>query len=146
MWYLSCIDWEQTKDGFRHNYHLKMASSIDGIDWRRDGQVAIDFRYKDEYAISVPRVIREGKIYRMWYSYRGGPIGPNYAIGYAESPNGTDWKRKDEDLRLVPSARNDWDSEMICYPYIFNHSGKLHMLYNGNGYGKSGFGLAVLHD
>jgi len=37
-----------------------------------------------------------------------------------------------------------WDSEMICYPHVFEHNGEKHMLYNGNGYGKSGIGLAVL--
>lgn len=31
---------------------------------------------------------------------------------------------------------------MICYSYIFNHKGSRYMLYNGNGYGKTGFGLA----
>ena len=37
-----------------------------------------------------------------------------------------------------------WDSEMICYPYVFEHKDDLYMLYNGNDYGKTGFGLAVL--
>jgi hypothetical protein len=37
-----------------------------------------------------------------------------------------------------------WDSEMIEYPFVFDHNGDRYMLYNGNGYGKTGFGLAVL--
>jgi hypothetical protein len=44
---------------------------------------------------------------------------------------------------LDPSE-NDWDSEMICYPFVFDHAGRRYMLYNGNGYGKTGFGIAVL--
>ena len=39
-----------------------------------------------------------------------------------------------------------WDSEMICYPYVFEHRGRFFMLYNGNGYGKTGFGVAVLEN
>ncbi len=35
---------------------------------------------------------------------------------------------------------------MICYPFIFDHKGKRYMLYNGNDYGKTGFGLAVLEN
>jgi hypothetical protein len=35
---------------------------------------------------------------------------------------------------------------MICYPFVFEHKGKIYMLYNGNDYGKEGFGLAVLED
>jgi hypothetical protein len=33
---------------------------------------------------------------------------------------------------------------MIEYPCVFERMGRLFMLYNGNGYGKSGVGLAVL--
>ena len=35
---------------------------------------------------------------------------------------------------------------MIEYPHVFDHNGKRHMLYNGNNYGKTGFGLAVLEN
>jgi len=33
---------------------------------------------------------------------------------------------------------------MIEYPYVFEHKGERYMLYNGNGYGKTGIGIAVL--
>jgi len=33
---------------------------------------------------------------------------------------------------------------MICYPFVFCHKGKKYMLYNGNDYGRAGFGLATL--
>jgi len=32
----------------------------------------------------------------------------------------------------------------ICYPYVFDHAGSRYMLYNGNGYGRTGFGIAIL--
>ncbi len=32
---------------------------------------------------------------------------------------------------------------MIEYPFVFDHAGERYMLYNGNGYGASGIGLAV---
>jgi hypothetical protein len=35
-----------------------------------------------------------------------------------------------------------WDSEMVCYPYVFKHNDNIYMLYNGNRYGLSGFGIA----
>ena len=35
---------------------------------------------------------------------------------------------------------------MVCYPYVFEYNDKLYMLYNGNGYGKTGIGLAVLEE
>jgi hypothetical protein len=32
----------------------------------------------------------------------------------------------------------------VCYPCVFEHRGSKYMLYNGNGYGRTGFGIAVL--
>ena len=31
---------------------------------------------------------------------------------------------------------------MICYPFVLEHKGEIYMLYNGNQYGKEGFGIA----
>jgi hypothetical protein len=81
----------------------------------------------------------------MWYSYRAQKNIDTYRIGYAESNDGISWVRKDEEIGIDVSNEG-WDSEMICYPYIFDHNGKRYMLYNGNGYGKTGFGLAVLEE
>ena len=75
----------------------------------------------------------------MWYSHRGGA----YRIGYAESEDGKSWERMDNTVGITTSA-SGWDSEMIEYPYVFDHKGTRYMLYNGNGYGKTGFGLAAL--
>ena len=106
----------------------------------------IDYANKYEYAISRPSVIRTAKgIYRMWYSYRAQANVATYRIGYAESNDGLKWVRMDEASGIDVSA-SDWDSEMICYPRVFEHKGQLFMLYNGNGYGKTGFGLAVLEE
>jgi hypothetical protein len=74
----------------------------------------------------------------MWYSYRG----ESYRTGYAESQDGINWQRKDEEAGIDVSP-SGWDSEMIAYAHVFNHRGKRYMLYNGNGYGKTGIGLAV---
>jgi len=102
--------------------------------------VCIDFKNEKEHAISRPCVLFEDKIYKMWYSYRGPKT---YRIGYAESPDGISWNRKDEEVGLDVSD-SGWDSEMIEYPFIFTHKGTKHMLYNGNNYGESGFGIAIL--
>ena len=37
-----------------------------------------------------------------------------------------------------------WDSDMIEYPCVFEHKGRRYMLYAGNKFGATGFGLAVL--
>ncbi len=144
VWYLSAVRWEaQTQGPPKHYYHIKQDESSDGVTWRRTPSVAIDFQYPGEFAISRPCVVREGGLYHMWYSYRSGPRGENYRIGYAASVDGKKWDRQDEQVGLDVSSTG-WDSQAVCYANVFDHGGRRFMLYNGNGYGESGIGLAVL--
>ena len=141
MWYLSCTGWTIDEHGKpKHSYHIKYAESIDGIQWKRDGIVAIDFKDENEYAISQPSVIRDDDGFKMWFSSRG----DKYRIRYAESVDGINWIRIDEPLEVgIDVSLSGWDSDMIEYPCVFDHNGRKYMLYNGNDYGKTGFGLAV---
>ena len=77
----------------------------------------------------------------MWFSYREGG-GDKYKIGYALSIDGRNWTNFLEQGLSTSSV--GWDSEMVCYPYVFKHNDEIYMLYNGNDYGKEGFGLAIL--
>jgi predicted GH43/DUF377 family glycosyl hydrolase len=139
MWYLSCVEWQLRGDRLRHRYHIKHALSSDGIHWERDGTTCIDFRDDSEYAISCPCVHHEGGQYRMWYSYRGAA----YRIGYAVSSDGLRWQRRDDEVGIDVSPAG-WDATMIEYPNVFDQAGSRYMLYNGDDYGREGFGLAVL--
>jgi|AntAceMinimDraft_7_1070363.scaffolds.fasta_scaffold02942_2 predicted GH43/DUF377 family glycosyl hydrolase len=141
MWYVSGEEWVHKN---LIKYNIKYAYSKDGIKWDRDGQVCIGFN-KNEYAFARPSVLKEDGIYKMWFSFKNGLEDYRYQMGYAESKDGIDWVRKDEMNNIVKSE-SGWDSEMVCYPYVFNHKEKKYMLYNGNGYGKSGFGIAVLEN
>jgi predicted GH43/DUF377 family glycosyl hydrolase len=141
MWYTSGTKWAMENDRPKHYYHIKYAESPDGIHWDRKGIVCIDYQNEDEYAIARPCVIKEEGFYRMWYCYRG----ESYRIGYAESEDGIQWERKDEETGIDVSE-SGWDSEMIEYPFVFDHGGERYMLYNGNGYGKTGIGLAILEE
>jgi hypothetical protein len=140
MWYVSNLGWRPRREGSpTYVVHIKYAESADGIEWYRDGHVCIDFASPDEYAISRPCVLRDGDLYRMWYSHRGSA----YRIGYAESPDGLSWMRRDRDVGIDVSPTG-WDSEMVEYACVFDHGGARHMLYNGNGYGETGIGYAAL--
>ena len=141
MWYGSNLQWGKDQSQMKHV--IKYAESSNGLVWKRNYDVDVGLVHKNEYALSKPIVIKEKGLYRMWYSYRGNGLVETYRIGYAESNDGRSWTRKD-DLVGIDVSESGWDSEMICYPFIFDHKGKRYMLYNGNGYGKTGFGLAVL--
>jgi hypothetical protein len=138
MWYVSGTGWCDTPTGPAHRYHIKYAESSDGVTWRRDGVVAIDYASPSEYAFGRPCVVYDAGLYRMWYSYRG----TAYRIGYAESLDGISWTRKDADC-VIGVSETGWDSEMVSYPHVFKLGDRWQMLYNGNGYGRTGIGLAT---
>jgi hypothetical protein len=142
MWYVSGVRWDATPGGPRHLYHIKYAESRDGIDWTRQGRVCVDAASPQEYAFGRPCVLKDvDGVYRMWYSVRG----RRYRIGVAESPDGLTWTRMD-DVAGIDVSVSGWDSEMIEYPVVFDRAGRRYMLYNGNGYGRTGMGLAVLNE
>lgn len=138
MWYGSNLKWGKEQKDMAHL--IKYAESEDAIHWKREGVIALNFKNNQEYAMSRPCVIKEDGLYKMWYSYRG----ESYRIGYAESMDGIEWERKDEDVGIDVSE-SGWDSQMVEYPFVFDHNGERYMLYNGNEYGKTGIGLAVLN-
>jgi hypothetical protein len=139
MWYASGVRWIRTPEGPRHEYRIVYAESTNGLEWRPTGHVCIDFASKQEYALARPCVVRDGNRYHMWFSCRGAA----YSIGYAESIDGLSWDRDDDRGGLRPRGEG-WESRSVEYSYVFDHEGKRWMLYNGNGYGETGIGLAEL--
>jgi len=146
MWHLSGLGWE---DG-EPLYDLRVANSTDLLDWKPTIGPCIPLW--GDVGVSVPCVLKWRGKWRMWYSYRyGGQYRTNpktaYRIGYAESTNGETWIRKDDAKGFVLSREGEgWESVMQCYPRVYEWKGRLHMLYNGNGFGKTGIGHAVWED
>jgi hypothetical protein len=147
MWYVSCTGWETINRRPEPRYHIKYAESGDGVHWRRTGLVCVDY---DEFtkAIGRPAVVYDNGLYRMWYSYRGiagyrTDPHASYRLGYAESTDGLKWVRRDDVVGIDRSGAG-WDSEMIEYAQVAELRGRWHCFYNGNGFGRSGFGLATI--
>lgn len=148
MWYVSGEYWKENSlfnHELKHYYNIKRRVSADGINWHEDKpSISIDYSTPYEYAIARPTVlVDESGEYKMWFCFRAQDGIDSYRIGYATSSNGVDWIRQDE-LAGIDVSSSGWDSQMICYPKVFKHKDNLYMLYNGNGFGKSGFGLAVM--
>ena len=66
-----------------------------------------------------------------------------YKLGYASSKDLVSWVRDDAKLNLG-LANEGWDSEMMCYPHLFKMDNNIYLLYNGNNFGRYGFGAARL--
>jgi sucrose-6-phosphate hydrolase SacC (GH32 family) len=93
-------------------------------------------------------VLFAGDRYHMYFCYRQAydfrkNSDRSYRLGYAHSHDLITWTR-DDNLAGIDVSSSGWDSEMQCYPHIFESNGDVYMLYNGNEFGKFGFGLAKL--
>lgn len=147
LWYASSTGWTVVDGRTEPLYQIMYADSDDGIEWRREQQVCIPYSFAGE-ANARPTVWKEKGRYRMIYCFRGS-VGyrtdkaQSYRLGYAESNDGVDWTRMDEAVGIERSAEG-WDSEMMEYPFVYRHRGRTWMVYNGNGFGETGFGYAVL--
>ena len=136
MWYTAFEGWGRQPDEPKHRYVIKYASSNDGIVWHRDDIICISAVHAGEHSISRPSVIRGDDGWHMWFCHRG----DRYRLGYAVSSDGRTWDRVDDHLTIGPLS--DWDGDEQAYPHVFEHGGRLWMLYCGNGYGRDGLGLA----
>lgn len=151
IWYLFYIagrKWILADGRAEPVYKIRMATSSDGIYWKKVNKDLITNRIEENEAQASPDVFfANGKYhmffcYRYSYNYRGKSNG--YRIGYASSFNLIDWIRDDNKAGITLS-KEGWDSEMISYPHVFELDGKTYMVYLGNEVGRYGFGLALLH-
>lgn len=141
-WYTSAIRWEKQKNGFKHFYSIRRAVSKDGVVWVSDSELAIPFADEFEYAVARSSICFIDGMYYMWFAHRATSDISTYRIGFANSSDLLNWNRYDN-LAGIDVSSTGWDSEMICYPHVFEHEGWMYMLYNGNNYGQTGFGYAV---
>jgi hypothetical protein len=149
LWYASSTGFLEVNGRPEPLYQIKYAESTDGRDWIRPNLTCIDYKVAGE-ANARPCVIEEHGLYRMWYCYRGSVDyrtnkDQSYRLGYAESADGIRWERLDH-LVGIERSEEGWDSVMMEYPFVYEHRGIKHMLYNGNGFGSTGIGYAVLDE
>jgi hypothetical protein len=144
MWYVSGTRWEKDSPASkpRHYYTVKHAESDDGLAWRTNTGLCLAYE-QAEYAIARPVVFRLKQHYQMWFTFRGGEN--TYRLGSATSPDGRQWERQPMPIGIDVSP-SGWDSKMICYGHPFMHDGRQYALYNGNDYGSTGVGLAVVSE
>ena len=152
MWYIFGTKWERFVETGppERVYKIAHAVSGDGLNWRRDGRQIVPDRLNVDECQALPTVFYRDGRYHMYFCYRQ-PHGFRseslnaYRIGYAYSDDMTVWKR-DDSAAGIGVSEDGWDSQMQCYPHIFPVDDKMYMLYNGNEFGRFGFGLAELED
>lgn len=141
MWYIAGDTWIQVNGKSVPTYNIRYLESADGKQWGNTGWVCLDLANDDEYGFGRPFILKDEERYRMWYSIR--TVSKLYRIGYAESEDGLNWRRMDDAVGIDVSPKG-WDSEMICCASVCPVQDKTYLFYNGNNYGETGFGVAVL--
>lgn len=151
MWYIFGVKWTRptpSADAERF-YKIAHAKSTDGINWIRDGRTIIADKLPNECQ-ALPTVFHAGERYHMYFCYRNAYDFRNnkrnsYRLGYAFSDDLISWHRNDA-ISGIDVTDGGWDSDMMCYPNAFECAGDIYLLYNGNEFGKYGFGIAKLID
>jgi hypothetical protein len=149
MWYASTTEWRDLNGKLEPRYHLKYAESADGMAWRQQGRVAVDYRDEDEAAVARATVLRDGASLQMWFCHRE-LVGYRddatraYRIGSAMSDDGMNWRRSDAGVFAsgtppLPGI----DDVMQAYPAVLRIRDRLLMFYNGNGFGQTGILMAT---
>jgi predicted GH43/DUF377 family glycosyl hydrolase len=150
IWYISGVRWitQATSDEPERVYKIRHATSSDGIHWTKGNESIITDLIGENECQALPSVLEVNGAYHMVFCYRDAfgfrtEPGKGYRLGYAYSLDLVHWVRNDSLLNL-PLTGEGWDGEMMCYPHLFDLGGQTALLYNGNHFGRDGFGLAIL--
>ena len=152
MWYIFGTEWKKFSNDAQPDriYKIGHATSSDGINWLKisEGEKIISDVLGADESQALPTVIKINNLYHMYFCYRQS-MGfrtdrtRGYRIGHAVSTDLTKWTRDDATVGIDVSE-NDWDSDMLCYPHTFEMDGEFYLMYNGNEFGRNGFGVAKL--
>ena len=151
MWYIFGTEWVQFASNTPPDriYKIGHATSENGIDWRKeDGKHIITDVIGAGECQALPTVIKVDNQYMMCFCFRyPSDFRTNrlrsYRLGFAYSTDLANWVRDDK-RHEIGLEGDGWDHDMMCYPHLFSSQNRIHLLYNGNEFGKYGFGAAVL--
>lgn len=151
MWYIFGTRWKKYAADAApdRTYKIGHATSNDGVNWvKEESRQIVPDRLGPDESQALPSVVQIGKRLHMFFCYRESfdfrkTKGRGYRIGHAWSDDMINWVR-DDDAAVLEGTPSGWDSDMQCYPHVFESDGKVYLLYNGNEFGRLGFGLAEL--
>jgi hypothetical protein len=147
MFYIRGDKWLENTEGiYDRQYSITFATSNDLVNWERSGLQIIPRRFESE-AQAMPSMLYFDDTYHLIYCYRNifdFRENPNnsYRIGHAYSKDLRSWTISN--FKIPLGLDGEWDSEMQCYPQIFEVGDKIFIIYNGNDFGRYGIGLVEL--
>ena len=151
MWYIFGTGWKRFAPDAPpdRTYKIGHASLPDGINWvKEEARQIIADRLGPDESQALPTVIEIDGRYHMFFCYRQSfdfrtNPGRGYRIGHAYSDDLRNWTR-DDDNPPIDVSDGPGIPTCMCYPHVFDVDGSIYLLYNGNEFGRYGFGLAAL--
>lgn len=142
MWYVGGSTWLDIGGKSMPEYRVKYLESTDGAQWGPAGQTIVDITEADEHGFGRPWVTGSDGAYELFYSVRRKSLAA-YRMGYAVSADGIAWERRDSVLGLDVEP-GGFDSDAIMYAAVVDTPAGRICYYNGNHFGREGFGAARL--
>lgn len=129
-------------------YKIGLAVSGNNIDWKKANRNLIPDLIGEDECQALPTIVESKGLFHMVFCYRHATDfrkNPKrgYRLGYAISDDLVNWQRDDDHLNIA-FGEDSWDSDMQCYPHLCKVDDQIYLLYNGNEFGRFGFGLAKL--
>ena len=147
LWYVAGTKWQRHENRSEAVYKIRMATSVDGLNWTRNGADLIPDKLEVDECQASPDVFFYNNRYHMFFCYKHSldfrKNDRGYRIGYASSDDLNNWVRDDASAG-VDVSEHGWDDQSLAYPHVFEVDGEVYMLYLGNEVGRYGFGLAKL--
>lgn len=136
-WYIGGGGWTEHEGKQLPLYGLRHTTSSDGVSWSTARPLLDPNTAAGEIGFGRPALLPDGDGWRLFLSVR---TVSGYTLSHARSADGltfTDWSHN-----VLPPSASGWDSEMICYGIPLLVGDRELLLYNGNRFGWTGFGLA----
>jgi predicted GH43/DUF377 family glycosyl hydrolase len=110
------------------------ATSVDGITWRMDpNNPVLTPAAEGNWGVTLfisSAVIHDGTEFRMWYA---GSDGRGSQVGYATSPDGTNWTRHRDNPVFGVGPEGSFDDTWVNPHAVIIERGKYHMWYGACG-------------
>lgn len=149
VWYVGGVGWELIAGDLDFLYEIRTTRSCDGFFWDQHSKIAVPLDKPKEAGFGRPWITRDDSGLRLWYSRRGksyrGNANGAYRLASVRVDEQGECRGAAEAVQFEnPPEPGDFDASMQAYASIAPLGDDLIMFYNGDEFGKAGFGWARL--
>jgi len=151
MWYTGGTDWRTVDGQLDHFYEIRTTRSADGLTWDPRSETAVGLKTPADAGFVRPWITETAHGQRLWFScrgvsYRGPGEGAYHMVSVLADARQSFMGALERVLFDNPPIVVDFDSWMQAYACIVSYRDDWIMFYNGDDFGRAGFGWARLSE